>query len=79
MPFKTASILRLYLLKGRDVEVEVLSVDGVLLILLLGRLHLSEVLVEEGIVLLKLELHIGIRIANVIIVGEVGDLIEVNG
>jgi len=24
-------------------------------------------------------LHIGIRIANVIIVGEVGDLIEVNG
>jgi len=26
MPFKTASILRLYLLKGGDVEVEVLSV-----------------------------------------------------
>jgi len=49
--------LELHVVDGGDVEVEVLAVDGVLLVLLLGRGHLAEVLVEEGVVLLQLELE----------------------
>ena len=48
--------LELHVVQGGDVEVEVLAVYGVLLVLLLGRLHLAKVLVEEGVVLLELEL-----------------------
>ena len=48
--------LQLHVVQGGDVEVKILAVHGVLLILLLGRLHLAKVLVEEGVVLLELEL-----------------------
>ena len=48
--------LELHVVQGGDVEVKVLAVHGVLLVLLLGRLHLAKVLVEEGVVLLELEL-----------------------
>ena len=43
-------------LQGRDVEVESLVVDRVEVVLLDGGLLLSKVLVEDHVVLLKLEL-----------------------
>ena len=43
-------------LQGGDIEVESLVVDGVEVVLLDGGLLLSKVLIEDHVVLLKLEL-----------------------
>mmetsp|Transcript_9712 Transcript_9712/g.18403 ORF Transcript_9712/g.18403 Transcript_9712/m.18403 type:complete len:310 (-) Transcript_9712:29-958(-) len=65
--------LELHVLESGYVEREELVVGGVVLVLLLGRDLISEVLVEEGVVLLQLELNVRIRCITESFVGKVGD------
>lgn len=67
-----------HVLQGGDVEVESLVVDRVEVVLLDGGLLLSKVLVEDHVVLLKLELDVGIGLSHGVLILEVRNLIEVN-
>mmetsp|Transcript_57846 Transcript_57846/g.122697 ORF Transcript_57846/g.122697 Transcript_57846/m.122697 type:complete len:309 (-) Transcript_57846:147-1073(-) len=62
----------LHVLEGGKFEPEVLVVGRVGFVLLLGGDHFAEILVEDEVVLLDLELHVGVGLVEAIPIAEVG-------
>lgn len=57
---------KLHVVESFNVPDKGLTVDGIGLILLLGRLLVTHILVKDGIILFKFKLHIGVALYSVI-------------
>jgi len=56
--------------------VEGLAIFGIELVGFRGRLHLTEVLVEDYVVLLQFKFHVGVAFADLILILDVGDWVN---